>query len=159
MTHTHTLIILLFIISRATTFSENPPSSRIFSVCGHQILCMRRFNAIDYVTRSDFVVIVCAMTVVIKRVFVPCLLSTTMTHNSAEIQNYHATLSSRILCLNETITQICGGQFLPHEYVHVEKRQPHSPWWQSQWYYGFFPVYFHYSPLALFTIVAHKTKD
>lgn len=39
------------------------------------------------------------------------------------------------------------------------KRQPHSPWWQSQWYYGFFPVYFHYAPLALFTTIIHKTKD
>lgn len=29
--------------------------------------------------------------------------------------------SCQFLCLIETITQICGRQFLPHEYVHVQK--------------------------------------
>lgn len=165
MTHTrtNTLIILLFIISRATTFSENLPSSRIFSVCGHQILCMRRFNAIDYVTRSDFVVIVCMAVIMRMLVSPPFFNCVLLTLNNDDPQFSGNTKLSCLPLLSVSMPHWNNNANLWSTVFTAwictcTKRQPHSPWWQSQWYYGFFSVYFHYFPSSPPLSTKPKTK-
>lgn len=110
-------------------FGFVPPCiSPAFSVCGHRILCMRQFHAIDYVTRSDFVFAVIEN----ARDFFPHSLSFNNDDPqfSGNTQHHYASPSVYIYRLIETITQICGRHFPPHEYVHIKKATSltHSPW-------------------------------
>lgn len=90
---------------------------------------------------------------------VSCLLSTTMTHNSAENTKLSCLPSLSVSMPHWNNNANLWSTVFTAWICTCTKRQPHSPWWQSQWYYGFFSVYFHYFPIALFTTIIHKTKD